>query len=63
MKIERIDGDRNVNKDIEKVMINVNGHRYTLTEEFGQLRIHAHRDRVMIYPASSNELIVDSHDT
>ena len=63
MKIERIDSDRKVDKEVEKIMINIDGHRYTLTEGHGLLHIHAHRDRLVIMPGCANEVLMDTVDT
>lgn len=63
MKIERIDSDRKVNKEVEKIMVNIDGHRYTLTESHGLLHIHAHRDRIVILPGCTNQVMLDTQDT
>ena len=63
MKLERIDAERNINRDgVKLIAFSVNGGKYTVTEECGGFRIHKHNasdsDRLSILPCASNEIII-----
>lgn len=55
MKIIRIDGNRDI-IDASRIEIQLGDHKYTLTEYFGELKIHAHSDVIIVKPATSNEV-------
>ena len=63
VEIKRIDGDREVNKKCETLTLLVNGKSLTLTQEFGELRIHAHGDFIQVKPCCAIEILVSSFDT
>lgn len=58
MKLKRIDSDREV-KDFQRMEIDINGIKYTLTERFGKLQIHAHSEELTVFPLCANEICVE----
>ena len=63
MEITRVDGKRNLEQEVRTVQVKVGDKRFTLTEEFGELRVHAHRDFITVKPCCANEILVCSYDT
>lgn len=63
MKISRINNEKNLEKEVDRIQININGKRFTLTESFGELHIHAHSDCINVKPCCANEIKIDSYDT
>jgi len=63
MKILRVDTNREI-LDAERIEIEVDGTKYSLTEQFGKLRIHSHDDFINVHPGSCNVIEVsgDNHD-
>ena len=55
MQIIRIDGNRDV-IDVSRIEIQLGDNKYTLTEYFGELKIHAHSDVLIVKPATANEV-------
>ena len=39
--------------------IDINGIKYTLTERFGKLQIHAHSEELTVFPLCANEICVE----
>ena len=60
MKLERIDGDKEVNKEFQRLSFTHNGEKYTITPEMRGFRIHKHSidDGLIIIPGCNNEIIV-----
>ena len=52
----RIDSKKNTDQKIERIEISVGGEKYTITEYFGRLKIHAHNDSISINPCCANEI-------
>ena len=51
------------NLDIERLEIkDSNGVKYTLTEEFGELKLHVHGNKLEINPCCANEIIIKGYD-
>ena len=57
MKINRVDRDR-TEKDVERIEISIGDDRYTITESFGRLKIHAHDESMDIKPCCANQITV-----
>lgn len=58
MKIVRIDSDRLINQDIERIEIEIGEDKYTLTNRHGELKIHAHDGCIVVNPLCANEIAV-----
>lgn len=58
IELNRIDGDKELNKPIERIEIAIGEHRYTLTDEFGRLHIHSHSDFMDVRPCVANQVTV-----
>ena len=58
--INRINGERELNKQVERIEISIDGVKYTLTDRCGTLRIHAHDGALIVEPACANEVCVYS---
>ncbi len=56
MKIKRIDSDR-TEKEVDRIEIEIDGVNYTLTDRFGELKIHS-SDGIIVKPCCSNEVVV-----
>ena len=56
--INRINSERNLNRTVERIEISIDGARYTLTDKFGTLRIHAHGEALIVEPACANEVYI-----
>ncbi len=65
MELNRIDNDRNLRKDVKTISVCTKTHRnFTITEDCdGELRVHAHRDRIIVIPACGNEVLINSCDS
>ena len=61
MKIKRIDSDR-TEKEVERIEIEIDGIKYTLTHRFGELKIHSHSDAVFLIPCCANEVVVKGYN-
>ena len=57
MKIKRIDSDR-TEKEVERIEIEIDGIKYTLTDRFGELKIHSQSDEIIVKPCCANEVVV-----
>ncbi len=57
MKIKRIDSDR-TEKEVDHIEIEIDGVEYTLTDRFGELKIH-NSDGIIVKPCCSNEVVVE----
>jgi hypothetical protein len=44
----------------DKVKIEIDGKKYTITERFGRLNIHSHQDNISVHPCVANEVDIDS---
>ena len=62
MILNRVDGEKKLNKEVETLDIKVNGKRFRLTERFGKLRIHASDGYIEINPCCANEIDVSSSE-
>ena len=60
MKILRINSNREVQENVERIVIEIDDKTYTITPRFGKLRIHSHQDDIAVYPGYANELDIDS---
>jgi hypothetical protein len=60
MKILRINSNREVQENIERIVIEIDDKKYTITPRFGKLNIHSHQDDIAVYPGCANELDIDS---
>ena len=58
MKIKRIDSDR-TEKEVERIEIEIDGIKYTLTDRFGELKVHAHSDAIFMIPCCANEVVIE----
>ena len=64
MEVTRIDSKRNMAQAVDTVQIRVgDGKHFTITEQFGELRIHAHGDFIAVKPCCANEILIFSYDT
>ena len=54
--INRINKDRTERLDIEVLEITIDGEKYTLSENFGKLRILAREGHIAVYPCMANVL-------
>ena len=55
MIINRNDGDRDLNREVERIIITVDDHDYTLTHEFDDLVLMANGgERLFVSPSCSN---------
>ncbi len=62
VKIVRIDSD-NYEKEVERVEIKIGCQKFTITEYFGELKIHAHSDVMIVKPCCANEIKLAALDT
>lgn len=58
MKITRIDSEREVNKECERIVIEVGDSKITLTEKFGQLEVFGDDSDLQIACGSRNSFTV-----
>ncbi|WP_345842599.1 hypothetical protein [Shewanella algae] len=58
MKLSRIDAKRDIDEEVQRIEIIVNGEKITLTEKFGQLEIHGDCDDLLISCGSRNSFTV-----
>ena len=58
MKITRIDSEKNVEKECERIEIQVGDHKITLTEKFGQLEVFGDASDLLISCGSRNSFNV-----
>lgn len=60
MLLQRIDNNKNMNQEVERVSIELNGARYEITENHGKLNISKQNfsdfndDAMAVYPCVSN---------
>jgi uncharacterized protein (UPF0335 family) len=57
MLIKRIDSNRDV-QEVERLEIEINGIKYTITDRYGEMKIHAHSEELLIKPCCANEVII-----
>ncbi len=62
MKINRIGNERNINQDADVIEVCVGDFKYSITQYFGSLKIHAHGSRLEIIPCVSNVIEVKGYD-
>jgi len=60
LKITRIDSEYDIGRPVERIQLSAGGKLFTITEEFGQLRIHSHGRDIIIRPGCANEVTIDS---
>jgi len=58
MRIFRIDHDKELNNEIDIIVICVNGEQFTLTERFGKLNILKREDTISVSPCCANQIDV-----
>ena len=56
MKITRIDKDRDIEQNVDRIQLDICGKRFTLSEEFGELTINCHSDSIAVKPCYGNEI-------
>ena len=61
MEIKRIDNNRKANI-VERIEVMIDGIKYTITERFGELKVHAHSDEVIVKPCCANEVVLQGID-
>lgn len=57
MKLVRVDSER-PGTEVNRLEIEIGGVVYEITERFGDLKIHAHSDEILVKPCCSNEVAV-----
>jgi hypothetical protein len=55
LKIVRVDADK-LEKEVERIEIKIGCTKFTITEYFGELKIHAHSDAMTVKPCCANEI-------
>lgn len=58
-RMVRVDAQR-LGTDVESVEVEIACVKYTLTEHFGYLKIHAHANEIFILPCRANEVAIKS---
>ena len=60
LKITRIDKEKKLNKDVERIEFEHNGDKFIITPEFSYIRIHKSSidDNLIINPCCANEIII-----
>ena len=56
--INRINSERELNKQVERIEISIDGVQYTLTDKFGTLGIRARDDALIVEPMCTNEVYI-----
>lgn len=56
--ISRIDNDKELFLEVSRIEVVIDGAKYTLTDRFGALHIHAHEDSLTVQPGCANEISV-----
>jgi hypothetical protein len=50
-----VDADK-LEKEVERIEIKIGCTKFTITEYFGELKIHAHSDAMTVKPCCANEI-------
>jgi hypothetical protein len=56
MKLLRVDSDREP-KEVERIEVEIGGVKYTITDRFGEMKLHAHSDEIIVKPCCANEVV------
>jgi hypothetical protein len=59
MKLTRLNNDKNLDKVVLVMELELKNRHYRLTEEYGMLRIHAKQSNIKIIPHCANEISVE----
>lgn len=62
MNINRVKNDKSLIEDVERVELEIEGTRYTITEEFGRMAIHVHGSKLDVMPSCANQITVKGYD-
>ena len=62
MKLVRVDADRS-EKEVERIEVKIGCKKFTITEYFGELKIHANADAITVKPCCANEIKISALDT
>ncbi len=63
MKINRVDNEKEKAEEVRRIEVEIEGVRYTITEDFGRLRIHVHGNKLDVMPCCANQITVKGYDT
>lgn len=58
MKLKRVDSDKSINQECQRIEIEVGDATITLTEENGQLKVHGDEDDLMISCGARNSFTI-----
>lgn len=58
MRIKRIDFDKDMNKDVDRIEVAIGDTRFLITESFGKLQISKPEDAISIHPCVTNVIEV-----
>jgi len=62
VKLVRVDADR-TEKEVERIEVTIGCRKFTITECYGDLKIHAHGDAMIVKPCCANEIKLAALDT
>lgn len=62
MKVTRLGSTKDLNHEVMRLDLEIDGKEYTITEQFGELRVHVHARKLIVSPCCGNEIAIDCID-